>query len=266
MDMLFDPLFHKAWLTGLCLSAFLPVLGLYLRLRNEWLAALGLAQMSAATGLLGYGLGLPVLVGGPLGGVLMAFVKQLTKASNTVYAFMLIAGWSLTFLVAANTHLGESLGHALINGQLYFAETSHAIAGGLVLAGGALLLRLVSHHLLRATLFPHHEQLNQPAPWRWHLAFDVLVAISMGVAMASMGLMTAFAMVFIPAWLAFKVAGGWQQAIMIAVGFGLCGFITGFGVAVLFDQPYGPCQVAVYLLLAAAVVPLSHYAGHKKTA
>ena len=266
MELLFDPLFHKAWLTGFCLSLFLPLLGLYLRLRDEWLAALGLAQMSAASGLLGMGLGLPLLVGGPVGGMLMAAIKYLTRASNTAYAFMLIAGWSLTFLVAANTTLGESLGHALVEGQLYFVELSHVVVTTALLLLGSGLLHLIHGPLLRAALFPDYEKLNLPKAYRWHLGFDLLVAVSMAVATACIGLMTAFAMIFIPAWLAFRISANWHQAAVIAVGFNGITFVAGFALAILLNQPYGPCQVAVTLLAAALSAGLAIKLKRKKTA
>ena len=256
MAMLLDSLFYNAWLSGLCLSIFLPLLGLYLRLREEWLAALGLAQMSAASGLIGYGLGLPILTGGSVGAVLMAVIKQWTHGNNTAYALMLIAGWSLTFLVAANTTLGESLGHALMNGQLYFVTLTHSLAAmALLLVGGGFLI-MARQRLLRAQLFPHYQQLNDPQAKRWHLSFDVLVAITMAAATSSVGLMTAFAMVFVPAWLAFRIAGSWRWAMGLAMAFGALGFIVGFSLAVLLDQPYGPCQVAVYLVLAGTTLAL----------
>ena len=257
MEMLLDPLFHKAWLNGLCLSIFLPLLGLFLRLREEWLAALGLAQMSAASGLIGLGLGLPIMAGGALGAILMALIKQRSRGNNTAYALMLIAGWSLTFLVAANTALGESLGHALMNGQLYFVSLGQSLAALALLCVGGLFLLKSARRLLRARLFPHYEQLNHTTANRWHLGFDLLVAAAMAIATASIGLMTAFAMVFVPAWLAFQIASSWQQATLIATAFGVAGFALGFSLAIVLDQPYGPSQVAVYLVLAGLALPLA---------
>ena len=46
--MLFDDLFLQPFLTGLGLAVLLPLLGCYLRLRDEWLAALTYAQVAAA--------------------------------------------------------------------------------------------------------------------------------------------------------------------------------------------------------------------------
>ena len=47
-ELLFDPLFRVPFATGLLLAAILPLIGMYLRLRNEWLAALAFAQMASA--------------------------------------------------------------------------------------------------------------------------------------------------------------------------------------------------------------------------
>lgn len=254
IEILFDPLFHTPWLTGFFLAILLPTLGIYLRLRDEWLAAFGLAQMSAASGLIGFGLGVPIVIAGPLGGAVMALVKYLSRASNTAYALMILTGWSLTFIVAANSALGESIGHALIDGQLYFVEKTQGIFSGILCVAGLIIMARLSQRLLRAKLFPHYEKLNETNTFRWHLSFDILVAISMGVATASIGLMTAFAMVFIPAWLAFQIAVGWRASIMVAVVFNLAAYVIGFVAAIAFDQPYGPTQVIIHLALAAAIL------------
>lgn len=254
MDMLFDPLFYSPWCTGLFLSITLPLLGIYLRLRNEWLAALGLAQMSAAAGLIGYGLGIPLFVMGPVGGITMAFIKHFSASDNTGYALMILAGWAITFLLAANTSLGESISQALIDGQIYFVQSTQAVATATLMFFSLLLLRQLAPHLLRAELFPHYEKLNKENTYRWHLGFDLLVAIAMGIATASVGLMTAFAMVFIPAWVAFKISASWKKAHWIALSFNLAAFIIGFTLAILADQPYGPTQVACHLILAILVL------------
>ena len=48
LDLLVDPLFRVPFLTGLLLAGLLPLIGMYLRLRGEWLAALAFAQMASA--------------------------------------------------------------------------------------------------------------------------------------------------------------------------------------------------------------------------
>jgi len=48
LELLWDPLFRAALFTGLVLSVVLPLLGVYLHLRREWLATLGLSHVAAA--------------------------------------------------------------------------------------------------------------------------------------------------------------------------------------------------------------------------
>ena len=57
LELAFDPLFRMPFLVGLIMSAILPLLGNLLRLRDEWLAALGLAYLAgqAPGGLNGQG-------------------------------------------------------------------------------------------------------------------------------------------------------------------------------------------------------------------
>ncbi len=264
METLFDPLFYMSWTTGFFLSLLLPVIGLYLRLRDEWLAALGLAQVSAAGGLVAFGLGAPVMAGSAIAALAIATLKHISNTNNTAYAFMIIGGWSLTFLIAANTALGESLGHALIQGQLYFVQKPEAITSFLLCMAGLMMLRGCSTILLRARLFPHYEQLNEKHAPRWSLLFDILVAISMGVGTASIGLMCAFTMAFVPAWLAFKLSASWKHATGFAIGFNVLGFVTGLACAILLDQPYGPTQVCVYLILAVMTLIILNPKKHTR--
>ena len=77
LELLFDPLFRVPFATGLLLAAILPLIGMYLRLRNEWLAALAFAQMASAGALVAMVLDGPMLAGGVLAALLAALVKGL---------------------------------------------------------------------------------------------------------------------------------------------------------------------------------------------
>ena len=48
MNLLFDPLFQVPLAVGLLASLLLPLLGCLLHAREEWLAALGIAHITAA--------------------------------------------------------------------------------------------------------------------------------------------------------------------------------------------------------------------------
>jgi zinc transport system permease protein len=252
LDLLLDPLFRLPLTTGLTMALILPVIGALLMLRDEWLAALGLAHLAAAGALLGLAIGLPGVIGGALAALAGGAVKSLTRArGNLTYGFMILFGWSAVFLIAANTRLGSTLGHALIDGQLYFA-------GGLELGATILLACLVvatlpriMPDLMRARFFPHHEHANRLPARRWHLTFDLLTALAMAIGTATVGLMGAFALVLVPAWIAFRIAPGWSWTLLLSVLIGAAGYLLAYLAALALDQPFGPMLVAIMIGIAA---------------
>lgn len=244
-----DELFLRPFLTGLCLALFLPWLGNLLRLRDEWFATLGLAHLSAAGAMLAQALGISILVGSPLGALCGALAKLAAGArSNAAYGVMMLAGWSATLLVAANGGAGEALGHALIDGQLYFSGPAEALIACLLLVGGAVLLPLLTPRLIAAVLFPANEKVNRLPAWRWHLGFECLVVIAVAIATASIGLMACFALLFVPAWVSFGRAVSWRQGVLLSIVLGLGCYVVAFFAALRFDQPFGPVLVGLLVM------------------
>ena len=254
LDLLLDPLFRIPFLVGLILAVILPLLGVILRLRDEWLAALGLAHLAGASGLLGLAVGIPVVLGAPLGAVAGALFKSLGHFSgNTVYALMILLGWATTLLIASNTSLGSVMGHALVEGQLYFVGTVHLAAVATIAILTAIALPWLVPRLVRARLFPGYEIANRLPAWQWHVGFDVLAALGMAVGSGSLGLMGAFALVFVPPWIAFRVSPNWRTALWISLAIAVLSFIGAFICALLLDQPLSPVLVA-FLVLAAVPI------------
>ena len=243
-----DPLFLTPFLTGLPLVVLLPLLGTLLRLREEWLATLGLAHLAGAGGLAGMAVGLPVVQGASLGALLGAAFKSLSGGGNSVYAVMILLGWTLTLLIAANTALGDALAHAVVDGQLYFAGARELIAAILVGSLGLAALPWLTPRLMRAQLFPQHEIANRLPARRWHLGFDLLVALAIAVGTATLGLMATFALVFLPAWIAFRMAPDWRGGNWLSAGIGAAAYLAAFALALWLDQPFGPVLVAVLTL------------------
>ncbi|MFP4616266.1 MAG: metal ABC transporter permease [Thiohalorhabdus sp.] len=252
LETLTDPLFRLPFAAGLLAALTLPLLGNLLRLREEWLAALGLAHLSAAGALGGLGLGVPAIAGGPVAAGVGALFKGLAGArGNTAYALMILLGWSATLVLAASTALGESLAHAMVDGQLYFAGWPELAGLGLFAVLTLAGLPWLMPRLLRARFFPEHERANRLPAWRWHLAFDLLVAAGMALGTATVGLMGAFALAFLPAWAAFGVAPGWRAGLVVSASLGLAAYLGAFVAALALDQPFGPILVAALLVLSA---------------
>ncbi len=252
-EALFDPLFRVPFAAGLLVSLVLPLVGALLRLRDEWLAALGFAHLAGAGALVGLAAGIPTVLGATIAAMLGAVIKNRGRLDgNSVYAVMILVGWSTTLLVAANTTLGSAMGHALVEGQLFFAAPAHLIAAVVLALLTVALLSWLMPALIRARLFPGFGVPDRRAGRQRELLFDLLVALSLALGTAVVGLMAAFALIFLPAWLGFAVAGSWRRCLLVAVATGALGYAAAFGISLALDQPFGPTLVLV--LVAAGLL------------
>lgn len=251
LELLWDPLFRAALLTGLVLSVVLPLLGAYLHLRREWLATLGLSHVAAGGGIVASVLGWPLLVAAFVVTALAAAVKSLLmRPGNDRYVILMLAGWAFAILAAGASHQSELLAQSLMRGQLYFVSMSHVWTALALLVLVAVLLPWLSPRLQLERFFPDHFSANRRSPWPHRGGFELLVVSGVVLGIVVMGVMAAFALIFVPAWVAFHLARGWRQALALCVGFGVVSYLLAYGLAIVFDQPFGPVLVAVLLGLA----------------
>ena len=252
---MWSDLFLLPFLTGLCLALVLPVLGCFLRLRDEWLAALAYAHVAAAGALLALVGGLPPVFGGMVAAALAGAGKRLFArrlAGGAAFAVLLLAGWAVAVLLAANQPLAEQLGHSLFDGQLYFSGATQLalVLPWVVLAGVAL--RLLVRQLLLARVYPDYFKARGLQAWPVVLGFDLVAALTLALATMSMGVMGGFALVFVPAWIAFRRARCWRNGVMLAVVIGVVGYVAAFALALGLDQPFGP--ILALLLIAVGLI------------
>lgn len=251
LEELFDPIFLLPFVNGLVLAVLLPLLGAWIRLREEWLAALGLAQVAAAGVVVGAVFVEPVGLLALGAAALAAAAKGfLGHAGNDIYAVMILLGWAVTLIGASFAAHGDEIGRALVQGQIYFTGQGHLL--GILAAAflAALLLPWLSPRLLMGRFFPDHFRANGIVSSRHDLVFDVLVAVTLALSAAAIGVMAAFALVFLPPWVAFHRARGWRATLVQSVGLGLAAYLAAFVAAIRLDQPFGPVLVVALLLLA----------------
>jgi len=252
LQILADPLFRLPFLAGLLLAVLLPLLGMYLRLRGEWLAALGLAQIASAGALVAAALGGPVLAGGVGASLAAAALKgRFERAGESAYAVMLIVGWGISVLLSANLPVAERVAHALFDGQLYLIGGEHLAAAAVLLAAALVVLRQLSRPLLLLRLFPEFFRARNLPQRRYGLVFDLVVAGSLAAATVSVGVIAAFGLAFVPPWVAFRRGANWRGGVLLAIGFALASYMVAFAAALALDQPFGP--VCAIVLIAAAL-------------
>ncbi|MFN2349346.1 MAG: metal ABC transporter permease [Thioalkalivibrio sp.] len=252
MTLPWDPLFREAFLSGLVLAPLAALLGCWLRLRGEWLATLGYAHLAGAGGVLAAVLHWPMLLSAILASALGAVFKGwfgAARTGNEVYGLMILLGWCLGLLAAAN-HPGAALvGRVFLDGQILYAGRSHLITALALAVIGAVLLPRLSRWLLREHFQPGHRRANRQALWPMGLGFDGLVVLVVAATALAMGVMASFALVLLPAWVAWGLARGWRMVLWLSALLAASAYILAFWVALALDQPFGPVLVAVLLCL-----------------
>jgi zinc/manganese transport system permease protein len=249
---LFDPIFRIPFFTGLLLTVSLSLIGAWLRMRNEWLAALGLSHMAAAGGIAAAVLHIPPLAGAfTATGLATCARVALPRVGNSHYGIMMLAGWSFTFIMGSYMDHGFVVAETLVRGQLYFTYAPHLL-GALVLF--AVLLALVSWlspKLLTARFFPDYHQANRIPVWPYATAYHALVMAATVLGTISMGAFPAFALLFIPSWIGFVLVDGWNRSLRLSVCIGVTAYIISFALAMMVDLPFGPVLTAMLVCMSS---------------
>ncbi len=254
--ILFDPLFRVPFITGLCLAAVLSLIGGFLKMRDEWLSALGISQVSAAGAVAGVALGVPSVLTAVGAAVAAAFIKDINpKSGNSHYAMMIIFGWSAAIMLAANTHHGEVAGETFLRGQLYFIHEGHLVGAIILIIFTLAIIKWLSRRLLIERFFPDYFSANNIPSFSHRIIFAVLVVFSVVLGTVSIGAFPSFAMFFVPPWVGFVIVEGWKKSLAVSVLIGCTAYLISFVTAVLADQPFGPLLMLV-LFLFSMIRPL----------
>jgi zinc/manganese transport system permease protein len=249
LSLAWDPLFRVPLATGLLLAAALPLLGACLRMREQWLSGLGVAQLAAAGGVIGALLHGPVMLFALLGAALGGVSRALTRsARNEHYAVMLLGGWAAVLLLSGYGHHAGTTATQLLNGQLYFTSVPQLAGAALLLAALLGSGHWLARRLLIARLFPGYFRTNQQPSWPHELCLEGLLVAGVVLGISAMGVMATFALLFIPPWVAFRLVRGWMRALLVSALLGVAACLAGFIGALALDVPFGPALVAALLL------------------
>lgn len=251
MTLLWDPLFREPFLVGFVLAPLAAVLGCWLRLRGEWLATLAYAHVAGAGGVLGAVFHWPLLPAATTASLLAGVAKGLlSRAGNEVFGVMMLLGWCAALLLAANHPRADLVGRLFLDGQILFTGREHLWAASGIAALVAVVMPWLSHRLLRQSVQPLNDRVNGRRAWSYALVFDALVMVVVAACALAMGVMAAFALVMIPAWIAWRFARGWRRALWMSGLLAAVAYGVAFVLSLHLDQPFGPVMVVCLLMLA----------------
>lgn len=131
---------------------------------------------------------------------------------------------------------------------------------GLIYGGGALVLSgiaLLWRSLLADTVSSELAQAEGLHPERARLAFMLLLALVIAIAMKIVGILLITALLVIPAATARRFASSPERMVVIAAAAGVLSVIGGLSGSLHWDTPSGPSIVvaALGVFLASLVVP-----------
>ncbi|HET7776263.1 MAG TPA: metal ABC transporter permease, partial [Azospira sp.] len=193
-----------------------------------------------------------------------AFEEATEATRGAAYAMLLLVGWGAAVLLAANLPLAERLGHALFDGQLYFTDRGHFFAALGALALAVPLLGRLSRPLLLSHFYPDFYRARGRSARRLHLSFDLVVAGVLALATTSVGVMAAFALVFIPPLAAAPWVRSWRASLLLGAVLGGVAHLLAFALALVLDQPFGPVLALLLVALGAGSALLAP--GHARIA
>ncbi len=251
-----EPFFVRALIAAAALAVIAAPLGCVVVWRRMAYVGETLAQAS----LLGVALGLALQINLTLAVVLaaivaamvlIAFGQQRLLALDSVLGLMHHATLALG-VIAVSLLKGPSIDlmsflfgdvFAVTHGDLVWI----ALGGGLVLAVMARLWK----PLLRLSIDPDLATAEGVDPVLPKAAFDILLAVTIAVAMKIVGVLLVMAFLIVPAVAARPVARTPEAMVGVAALIGMLGVVAGLTLSLVHDTPGGPSIVLAMTVLAA---------------
>ncbi len=243
----------RAFLAGLGVVLLAGPLGCFIVWRRMAYFGDSLAHnalLGVALGLLlGIDLSLGVIAGSAmLAAFLLAMQQQKQIASDTLLGLMAHSGLALGLVVLS---FFETLRVDLLSylfGDILAVSTTELLWVYVSAFVGLIVLIAIWRPLLAVTVHEDLARAEGVAVWPTRLAFVLLIAIVISIAMKIVGLLLITAMLIIPAATARRFAETPEQMAVMAVVAGAIAVFFGLAGSVVWDTPSGPSVVVAAFL------------------
>jgi len=252
IDVLQSGFMHDAFIGGTLVAIASGLIGYFVVIRRDAFAAHALAHIGFPGATFAVLVGIPLTLGLALfcvaGGLAIgALGKRATNrevSTGTVLAFATGLGVLFASLAAANT---STVTNVLFGNLLAISESQIRIFA-LFTVALALALALIGRPLLFASIDPHVAEAKGVAVRALGVAFTVLLALAVTMAIQAVGTLLLFALVVTPAATALALTARPLIVIALGTGIGLASVWLGLVVAVVFNLPPSFCVVTLAFL------------------
>lgn len=250
-----EPFFVRALAAGIGLVLVAAPLGCIIIWRRMAYVGETLAQASLLGVALGMALHLDltfavVVAAVAAACILIAFGRQKLLALDSVLGLMHHAVLALG-VVAIALLQGPSVDlMSFLFGDV-FAVSSSDLAW--IYGGGAIVLVVTAwlwRSLVRLSLHEDLATAEGVHPWLPRAAFDIMLAVTIAVAMKIVGILLVMAFLIVPAVAARPIARTPEQMVLVAALVGIVGVVIGLYASLYADTPGGPSIVLAMSAMA----------------
>jgi len=249
LDVLQSGFMHNAFIGGTLVAVASGLIGYFVVIRRDAFAAHALAHIGFPGATFAVLVGIPLTLGLSLfcvaGGLAIgALGKRATTrevSTGTVLAFATGLGVLFASLAAEDTSTVTNV----LFGNLLAVSQSQIRTFTVFTVGLALALVLIGRPLLFASIDPHVAEAKGVAVRPLGVAFTVLLALAVTMAVQAVGTLLLFALVVTPAATALAITARPVLVVVLGTAIGLLSVWIGLIVAVVFNLPPSFCIVTL---------------------
>ena len=261
MSVFLEPFMLRALLAAAVTGLAAPAVGTYLVQRRLALLGDGIGHIcvtGVALGLLtGTSPTITAILTAVVGALLIELIRVSGKASGDVALALLFYGG-----IAGGLVLASLAGNGAFSMQNYlFGSITSISDSDLVVSVGLALIVLVLAVALLPQLFavandePFARTAGLPTTF-YNVLISVLGAVSVSIAMRTVGLLLVSALMIIPVATAQLFTRGFRTTMAVATGIGAVSAVCGLAVTAYVDIPSGPTIVLFALAVFTVTAPI----------
>lgn len=250
---------RKAFLAAIFIAGIAPMLGVFLVLRRQSLMADTLSHVSLAGVALGFVLNLnptvTTLIVVIFAAILLEYLRTIYRTYSEISIAILMAGGLALALVLMNLNGGNSAVsvQSYLFGSIVTITTSQLyFLGGLCAV--LILMFLFFRRPMYVLTFDEDTAEVDGLPVRlMSMCFNILTGIAIAIMIPIAGALLISAIMVLPAAISMKIGKSFSMVLLISVGVGLIGMLSGLTGSFYLDTPPGATITLVFIGLFLVV-------------